>query len=100
MKTSFAHSSAITAEREFYLWIKLTQPKIQPPMKAKNNSSKQEPTEAQIQHAAYLLWIEAGRPKGRDQEHWFAAREMLRHRRGRDTKTRQRAPELAEAACR
>ena len=42
-----------------------------------------EPTEAQIQHEAYLLWLEAGRPAGRDLEHWLAARELLRHRHGR-----------------
>jgi hypothetical protein len=39
-----------------------------------------EPTEPQIQHAAYLLWEEAGKPEGRDQEIWFAARELLKHR--------------------
>lgn len=38
-----------------------------------------EPAEKDIQHAAYFLWEEAGRPKGRDQEFWFAARERLRH---------------------
>ena len=42
-----------------------------------------EPTEAQIQHEAYLLWLEEGRPAGRDLEHWLAARELLRHRHGR-----------------
>lgn len=42
-----------------------------------------EPTEAEIQHEAYLLWLEAGRPAGRDLEHWLAARELLRHRHGR-----------------
>jgi hypothetical protein len=38
-----------------------------------------EPAEADIQHAAYFLWEKAGRPQGRDQEFWFAARERLRH---------------------
>ncbi len=38
------------------------------------------PTESAIQRAAYHLWEEAGRPSGRDQEFWFAARERLRHR--------------------
>lgn len=42
-----------------------------------------EPTEAQIQHEAYLLWLEEGRPAGRDLDHWLAARELLRHRHGR-----------------
>lgn len=39
-----------------------------------------EPSELEIQHAAYFLWEAAGRPAGRDQEFWFAARERLRHR--------------------
>jgi hypothetical protein len=54
-----------------------------------------EPTEAEIQHAAYLLWVENGRPEGRDLDHWWAAREMLCHRQGRDAKTRRRVPEIA-----
>ena len=57
-----------------------------------------EPTEAEIQHAAYLLWIENGRPEGRDLEHWLAAKEMLCHRHGRDALTRRIAPEIAGPA--
>lgn len=38
-----------------------------------------EPTEAEIQHAAYLIWIESGQQPDRDVENWFAAREFLRH---------------------
>ncbi len=38
-----------------------------------------EPAEKEIQHAAYYLWEERGRPAGRDLEIWFAARERLRH---------------------
>ena len=56
------------------------------------------PTEAEIQHAAYLIWIEDGRPEGRDLEHWLAAKEMLCHRHGRDGKTGRRVPEIAEPA--
>jgi hypothetical protein len=52
------------------------------------------PTESEIQHAAYLLWIEDGRPDGRDLEHWLAAKEMLTHRHGRDALTQRRAIEL------
>ena len=57
-----------------------------------------EPTELEIQHAAYLLWIENGRPAGRDLEHWLAAKEMLCHRHGRDATTRRRAPEIVGPA--
>lgn len=39
-----------------------------------------EPTEAEIQKEAYYLWLEQGRPQGRDLEFWDAARELLRHR--------------------
>lgn len=53
-----------------------------------------EPTEMEIQHAAYLLWIENGRPEGRDLEHWLTAKEMLCHRHGRDSKTSHPAVEL------
>jgi hypothetical protein len=67
-------------------------------MKIKIPTPKHEPTEAEIQHAAYLLWIENGRPEGRDLEHWMAAKEMLCHRHGRDAQTRRRAPEIAAPA--
>jgi hypothetical protein len=100
MRTSFAQSSASAAEREFSQWFKLTQPEIRTPMKKKTHSTPHEPTEAEIQHAAYLLWVEAGQPAGHDQEHWFAARQMLLHRHGRDATTRRPAPEIAEPARR
>ncbi len=67
-------------------------------MKHKVTSRDTGPSEAEIQHAAYMLWIEEGRPEGRDLEHWHAAREMLCHRHGRDSKTRRRAPEIAPPA--
>ena len=57
-----------------------------------------EPAELEIQHAAYLLWVEAGRPEGRDLEFWLAAKQMLAHRHGRDASTRQPAPEVAAPA--
>lgn len=68
-------------------------------MKRKMNSALPAPTEAEIQHAAYLIWIEDGRPEGRDLEHWLTAKEMLMHRHGRDARTRRRAPEVAAPAA-
>jgi hypothetical protein len=62
-------------------------------MKASHRTTT-EPTEQEIQHAAYLLWVEAGRPDGRDLEFWHAAREMLLHRHGRDASTGRAAPEV------
>ena len=38
-----------------------------------------EPTEGEIQHAAYRLWEEQGRPVGRDLEIWLAAKTRLEH---------------------
>ena len=32
-----------------------------------------------IQKCAYYLWLQAGRPTGRDVEFWDSARERLRH---------------------
>ena len=64
-------------------------------MKRKTKVSRQDPSETEIQHAAYLLWIENGRPEGRDLEHWHAAKEMLCHRHGRDAKTGRRTVEIA-----
>jgi hypothetical protein len=55
-----------------------------------------EPTEAEIQHAAYFLWVERGRPTGCDLENWFAAKELLRHHHGR-TPHRGRRPDLLSA---
>jgi len=67
-------------------------------MKRKSITTQPAPTEAEIQHAAYLLWIESGRPDGYDREHWLAAKEMLCHRHGRDATTRRRATEIAAPA--
>ncbi|MBP7141740.1 MAG: DUF2934 domain-containing protein [Opitutaceae bacterium] len=68
-------------------------------MKRTSHPATKEPTEQEIQHAAYLLWVEEGRPDGRDLEHWHAARERLGHHHGhdrRDVRRRQR-DERAEA---
>jgi hypothetical protein len=42
-----------------------------------------DPTEEEIRHEAYLIWLADGRPEGRDLDHWLAARELLRHRHAR-----------------
>lgn len=41
------------------------------------------PSEAEIQTAAYFLWIEGGCRHGHDAENWFAAKELLKHHHGR-----------------
>jgi hypothetical protein len=48
-------------------------------MKPKPRRLTLEPTELEIQHAAFLLWEEQGRPAGRDLEIWLAAKERLKH---------------------
>jgi hypothetical protein len=68
------------------------------PMKRTTTRKPAGPSEAEIQHAAYLLWIENGRPDGCDLEHWLAAKEMLCHRHGRDSATGHRSVELLEPA--
>lgn len=55
------------------------------------------PTDAEIQHAAYLLWVEEGRPEGRDQDHWFAAKELLCHHHGRVLTPRHHGPAAKSA---
>jgi hypothetical protein len=52
-------------------------------MKTTSIATPPDPTEAEIQHTAYLLWLENGQPEGRDQEHWFAAKELLKHHHAR-----------------
>ncbi len=47
--------------------------------KTKAKAPAPEPTEAQIQHVAYLLWLENGQKPGHDLENWLAAKEYLRH---------------------
>ncbi len=50
----------------------------------KNNSAVlHEPTEAEIQHQAYLIWCEGGCRDGTALEDWRAAQELLLHRHGR-----------------
>jgi hypothetical protein len=98
MRTRIAQLSATTAEREFLLWIRITHPEIGTLMNTNLRALPQNPTEAEIQHAAYLLWLENGQPEGRDLEHWLAAKEMLCHRHGRDAQTRRKAPEIAAPA--
>jgi len=67
-------------------------------LKRKSAISPPAPSEAEIQHAAYLLWVEDGRPEGRDLDHWLAAKEMLSHRHGRDASTGNPVPEIAKPA--
>jgi len=50
-----------------------------------NTTQEHEPTEAEIQKAAYYLWLESGCASGRELEHWLAAKELLKHHHGRET---------------
>jgi hypothetical protein len=47
------------------------------------HTAEHEPTEAEIQKAAYYLYRESGCLPGHETDHWFAAKELLRHRHGR-----------------
>ena len=55
--------------------------------------STPEPTEAEIQKEAYLIWLASGCESDRALEHWLAAKELLRHRHGRPS-----GPRPAKAA--
>lgn len=57
-------------------------------MKTTVPSSLPQPSEMEIQHAAYLLWIESGKAPGHDLDNWLAAKELLRHHHGRATGVR------------
>jgi Protein of unknown function (DUF2934) len=92
-----AHS-ATTEERVHHSGLELSIGNPHLHMKTNIRSAISEPTEQEIQHAAYILWIQSGRSEGHDLEHWLAAKEMLSHRHGRDAKTRVRAPEIAAPA--
>lgn len=50
-------------------------------LKRKTAAAAFDPPEEEIQRAAYHLWLESGCQPDRDLENWFAARELLRHRR-------------------
>jgi len=52
-------------------------------MHTQSLSSEHEPTEAEIQKAAYYIWLAGGCLPGRDLENWLAAREYLKHHHGR-----------------
>ncbi len=41
-----------------------------------------EPSEAEIQKAAYHLWLDGGCQKGVELDNWLAAKELLKHRHG------------------
>ena len=57
-----------------------------------------EPSDSEIQPAAYLLWMDSGRPEAHDFELWLAAREMLCHRQVGHANTLRCAPGIAASA--
>lgn len=64
------------------------------------NNASPEPSEAEIQKVAYRLYLESGCEHGHDVEHWFAAREFLRHHHGRPpaNRTQRKSPPRNRAA--
>lgn len=53
--------------------------------------------DAQIRETAYLLWLEEGRPEGRDQEHWHKAIDILTPTQAK-AKPARKAPSKPRAA--
>ena len=52
-----------------------------------------DPCHAEIQHAAYQLWLDSGRPEAHDFELWLAAKEMLLHRHSPHANSSRGVPE-------
>jgi len=48
-----------------------------------NAAIDHEPTESEIRHQAFLLWLEGGCEEGTELDDWHTAKELLRHRHGR-----------------
>ena len=48
------------------------------PLADTTNRPLDEPTHEEIAAAAYLIWQQEGRPKGREVEHWLKARAQIR----------------------
>ena len=53
-----------------------------------------DPSDSEIQHAAYLLWMDSGRPDAHDIEIWLAAKEMLTHEHAPHAQSCRRVTEL------
>jgi hypothetical protein len=66
-------------------------------MKTKALPHTPEPTEEEIRHTAYLLWLENGREPGHDLDHWLAAKELLRHRHAPAADGKRRANKIPPA---
>ncbi|GEM_PF-6426562 len=49
-----------------------------------NNNHHASPTIDEIAHCAYLIWIDEGRPEGREREHWYQAETQLHMCRAHD----------------
>ncbi len=52
-------------------------------MRKDQRTTTAEPSEADIQNAAYHIWVKNGCPSGQDVDNWFEAKELLRHHHGR-----------------
>lgn len=49
-----------------------------------SNNERSEPTHDEIAACAYLIWVQEGRPEGRDKEHWYQAETQLNVTRAHD----------------
>ncbi|MDE3084523.1 MAG: DUF2934 domain-containing protein [Verrucomicrobiota bacterium] len=57
----------------------------------KNTIVLPAPSEAEIQKAAYQIWMENGCPVDRDLENWLAAKELVRRQHEKTTPRSRRA---------
>ena len=56
-------------------------------------------TEIQVREAAYYLWLEDGKPEGRDEEHWLKAVDALNQPRPKAKPKRKAAAKPAAKAA-
>lgn len=89
MRTINTHRTTIDAEREFDLWLTFVGTPSHP--MSHKAAAAFKPSEAEIEQAAYFIWVESGRPDGRELEHWLAAKEQLSRRSVRPGAHKRRA---------
>ena len=66
-----------------------------------NNSLPSNPSQEEITNRAHTIWVQNGRPDGRDLEHWLQAENELRKEGQRvGTETHAQGAELASASGR
>jgi hypothetical protein len=59
-------------------------PKQAAKARASAETSSRAPTEAEVKERAHLIWVQEGKPEGREVDHWMRARRELERDAGLD----------------